>query len=132
MQPYQLKIEKPWGYELIFTPSETSVVAKLIHLNAGARFSLQYHEIKEETLILVSGQANIILGENKEILTKNEMVLNFGYLITPKLIHRCEAISDCDILEASTKEKGVTVRLEDDYSRGNETEEERLKYACQK
>jgi mannose-6-phosphate isomerase-like protein (cupin superfamily) len=126
MKPFHQKIEKPWGYELIFTPPESPTVAKLLHLNSGARFSLQYHQIKEETIVLVKGRANIYLGETKETVVKDEMLKNHGYFINSKLIHRCEAITECDILESSTKEDGTTVRLEDDYNRKNESEEERI------
>jgi mannose-6-phosphate isomerase-like protein (cupin superfamily) len=125
MNSYQKKIDKPWGYELIFTPPESQTVGKLLHLNQNARFSLQYHEIKEETLVLVKGLANIYWGETNQQLAKEEMKPNQGYFIKKGLIHRCEAITECDILESSTKEEGTTVRLEDDYERGNETEEER-------
>lgn len=123
MKSYQLKVEKPWGYELIFTPPEAPTVGKLLHLKAGCRFSLQYHDIKQETLVLITGKANIIMGE-----VKKEMLQNHGYLITPKTIHRCEAVTDCDIFESSTKEEGTTVRIEDDYMRKDETEEERKSF----
>lgn len=125
MKSFQIKVDKPWGYELVFTPLEASAVGKLLHLNAGARFSLQYHEIKEETLVLVKGEAKIIYGESESGLIEEMMKLNFGYFITKGLIHRVQAITDCDILEASTPESGVTIRLQDDYERKNETEEER-------
>lgn len=118
--PYSQKIEKPWGYELIFTPPESPVTGKILHLKAGARLSYQYHDQKQETLCLLSGQAKMIIdgGElNMESLK--------GYLIKPGMKHRCQAITDCDILESSTKETGNTVRLQDDYSRGTETEEMR-------
>ncbi len=120
MKPYQVKIEKPWGYELIFTPPESPTVSKLLHLNAGARFSLQYHEIKEETLTLMTGEARIVWGENENNLQTESMQKNHGYFIPKGLIHRCEAVSDCDIFESSTKEEGATVRSQDDYSRKNE------------
>ena len=125
VNPFLQKIPKPWGYELVFTPPGAPTVGKLLHLNAGSRFSLQYHEIKEETLILVSGEAKITLGENENNLTTEEMRKNSGYFIPKGLIHRCEAITDCDIFESSTKEEGTTVRIEDDYMRKDETEEER-------
>ncbi len=128
VNPFLQKIPKPWGYELVFTPPEAPTVGKLLHLNAGSRFSLQYHEIKEETLILVNGEAKITLGENENNLTTEEMRKNSGYFIPKGLIHRCEAITDCDILESSTKEEGTTVRIEDDYMRKDETEEERKSF----
>lgn len=126
MKAFQIKIDKPWGYELIFTPPEAPSAGKLIHLNAGSRFSLQYHEVKEETLVLIAGEAKIIFGEDRNNLSEEPMKTNFGYFIPKMMIHRIQAVTDCDILESSTKEEGTTVRLEDDYSRGDETEEERL------
>jgi mannose-6-phosphate isomerase len=115
---YATKINKPWGYEIIFTPPDSPVVGKILHLNQGARLSYQYHEKKQETLCLLNGQAKIILND-EEI----EMELQKGYFIKPMVKHRCQAITDCDILETSTKEEGTTVRLQDDYQRPDETEE---------
>lgn len=120
MKPYSQKVLKPWGYELIFTPPDSPVTGKILHLNRGARFSYQYHDKKQENLCLLSGRAKIII-EGKEI----EMELMKGYFIKPMVKHRCQAITDCDILESSTKEEGNTVRLEDDYDRGIETEQTR-------
>lgn len=129
MKPFQIKVEKPWGYELIFTPPEAPTLGKLLHLNKGGRLSLQYHEIKEETLVLVSGEAKIFFGILRDLgdLKEEEMEFKKGYLIPNGMIHRVEAITDCDVLESSTKEEGKTVRLQDDYQRKDETEEERLK-----
>lgn len=125
MNAFQIKIEKPWGYELIFTPPEAPTVGKLLHINSGSRFSLQSHEIKEETLVLISGEAKLFSGNDQNNLSDELMKPNFGYFIPKKTIHRVQAITDCDILESSSKEEGTTVRLEDDYQRGDETEEER-------
>jgi oxalate decarboxylase/phosphoglucose isomerase-like protein (cupin superfamily) len=125
MAPYIQKIIKPWGYELIFTPPDSLVTGKVLHLSKGARFSLQYHNKKQETLVLLNGQAKIILEDEKGQLQEIEMEPMKGYFIKPFQKHRCQGISECDILEASTKEEGNTVRLEDDYSRPTETEEMR-------
>ncbi len=117
-KPYTTKINKPWGYEIIFTPSNSSVTGKILHLNQGARFSYQYHEKKTETLCLLNGRAKIILNDEEA-----EMEPQKGYFIKPGDKHRLQGITNCDILEASTKEEGTTVRLEDDYQRPDETEE---------
>lgn len=126
MESFQKKVEKPWGYELIFTPPEARAVGKLLHLNAGSRFSLQFHEIKEETLVLVKGEAKIIFGEAND-LKEEIMEKDRGYFISKGLIHRVQAITDCDILESSTGEVGKTIRVEDDYSRKDENETDRKK-----
>lgn len=112
------RIEKPWGWELLLTPPESPVVGKILHLNQGARFSYQYHEKKAETLCLLNGRAKIILNDEEA-----EMETQKGYFIKPGDKHRLQGITDCDILETSTKEEGTTVRLEDDYQRPDETEE---------
>jgi len=127
--PFQQKIDKPWGYELILNTPSSPITAKILHINSGCQFSLQYHEIKEENLTLVSGEAKIILGGVKEIgdLREETMEKYKGYFIPKGLAHRCRAITDCDIFESSTLELGTTVRLQDDYGRKDETEEERLK-----
>lgn len=125
MKPFQTKIVKPWGYELLLTPPEAKATAKILHLNKGSRFSLQYHEMKSETLVLINGSAKLIWGNDVNHLFEEKMVNGRGYFIPIKLIHRCEALSDCDIFESSTKEGGTTVRLQDDYSRGNESQVDR-------
>jgi len=124
-QPFSQKVEKPWGYELIFSPPEAATTGKILHLNAGARFSLQYHDQKEETLCLLQGRAKLIIENQEGKIQTIEMEPLKGYLIRPFQKHRCQGITACDILETSTKEKGNTVRLEDDYGRGTETEKER-------
>jgi len=115
MKPYIEKIIKPWGYELIFTPPESPVIGKILHLNKGARFSYQYHDKKQETLCLLQGEAKMTI-DGKEF----KMETLVGYFIKPLMKHRCWGITDCDILEASTQEKGITFRLEDDYGRDDE------------
>ena len=127
IKPFYQKVNKPWGYEIILTPPELSVTGKILHLDNGKRFSLQYHDKKEETLTLFSGEAYIILEDKDGKMGKIKMETNKAYFIRPFQKHRCQGIKDCLILEASTKEKGNTVRLEDDYGRGTETEEKRKK-----
>jgi mannose-6-phosphate isomerase len=117
-KPFVEKIDKPWGYELILTSPDSPVTGKILHLNQGARWSYQYHEKKQENLILINGRAKIILDDQEE-----EMEPKKGYFIKPLEKHRVQGITDCDIMEVSTKEGGTTVRLEDDYQRPDETEE---------
>jgi mannose-6-phosphate isomerase len=117
-KPFIERVEKPWGFELILTPPESPVVGKILYIKKNTRLSYQYHEKKNETLCLISGQAKIILND-EEI----EMELRKGYLIQPGDKHRIQGITDCEVMEASTKEEGTTVRLQDDSQRPNETEE---------
>lgn len=120
MISYQSKVDKPWGYELIFTPPDAPFCGKILHISAGRRLSLQYHDQKSESLCLISGEASLIVGEKKSSLEEIKMEPFKGYFIKTGLVHRILAKTDCDIAEASTAQKGTTVRLEDDSGRGDE------------
>ena len=113
-------VSKPWGREVIFTSPDSLYTNKLISINHGCRFSLQYHNQKTETLTLISGQAELTLGPDKDHLSTQPMTLFEGVTIKAGEVHRVAAQTDCQIMEASTPEKGITYRLEDDYNRGNE------------
>lgn len=125
IKPFFQKVIKPWGYEIILTPPKSPVTGKILHLEDGKRCSLQYHDEKEEALTLIAGEAYIILEGKDGKLKKVKMEKNKGYFIKPFQQHRCQGIKNSLIFEASTPERGNTVRLQDDYRRGTETEEKR-------
>ena len=122
---YQEKIEKPWGYELIYTPKNMPQAGKILFVRSGQKLSLQYHESKEETLCLFSGQARIWLENSAGAIEKINMEPQCGYSVVSGQRHRIEAMEDSFIIEVSSPEKGKTVRIEDEYSRTDETEEMR-------
>lgn len=121
--PFQKRIEKPWGYEIIYTPDNAPATGKILHVIAGKRLSLQYHDVKRETLCLISGEALITLSNDKDEQVEVKMELHKGYHVVPGQVHRVTAITDIDFIEASTPELGNTFRLEDDSNRPTETEE---------
>ena len=125
--PYAKRIDKPWGYELHWTPSDKPYMGKLIHVNAGARLSLQVHDQKQESWFLVNGHAKVIWENTNGDLIETELELNQGYSCALGQRHRLAGITDADIIEVSTPEIGTTFRLEDDYKRPDETEEQRKK-----
>lgn len=124
-EPYIKRVEKPWGYELIFTPEDLPYAGKIMHLKAGTRQSLQYHDKKVETYFLASGRGGVILENDKGELEKIEFEKGKGYTTQVYRKHRIFAITDCDVWEVSTPEIGTTYRLEDDYKRTDETEKVR-------
>jgi mannose-6-phosphate isomerase len=109
------RVSKPWGYELIFAKTER-YVGKILHINRGESLSLQYHEIKEETLFVVAGELKLTIEIDGD---RREFPLRAGeaFHIAPRMIHRMEAIVDTDIAEVSTPELDDVVRLEDRYGR---------------
>lgn len=126
-KPFQKKIEKPWGHEVIFTPPQDGRLGKILFVTAGRRLSLQYHDAKEETLCLMSGKALIWLENEAGEIEKMPMELHKGYAVALMQKHRIEAVEDSFVIESSGEEKGNTFRLEDDYARGTETEAVRAK-----
>lgn len=118
--PYAQKINKPWGYEIIFTPPNLSRVGKILFIKKGCRLSLQYHDQKEETLCLFQGKAKIWLGDKKGEIKTLYMKPQMGYTILKGQKHRLEALEDSFVFEVSSPEKGTTYRLEDDYQRKEE------------
>jgi quercetin dioxygenase-like cupin family protein len=109
------RVEKPWGYELHWAKTER-YVGKILHVKAGHALSLQYHNIKDETIYLHSGKMLFEIDRDGT-LTKQEMRPGDSVHVTPKTVHRMTAIEDCDILEVSTPELDDVVRLEDRYGR---------------
>lgn len=124
-EPYVKRVEKPWGYELIFTPDNLSYTGKVMHINAGCRQSLQIHDKKQETYLLLNGKGGVIIENPSGEMENIEFEMNKGYTCLIGQKHRLFSITDCDILEFSTPELGNTYRLEDDYARPTETEEMR-------
>ena len=122
---YVRRIEKPWGWELHWVPEEAPYMGKVIHVNAGARLSLQIHDEKQESWFLMAGKAKVIWENSKGELTETLLENGVGYSTAIGQRHRLVGVTDCDIIEVSTPEKGTTWRLEDDYLRPDETEEQR-------
>lgn len=125
--PYVKRIEKPWGYELHWVPVDRPYMGKIEHVNAGCRLSLQLHDKKQESWLLMSGRAKVVWENEKGELIETELQSGQGYSIAIGQKHRLVGITDCDIIEVSTPEIGTTWRLEDDYARPDETEEQRAK-----
>jgi mannose-6-phosphate isomerase len=109
------RVEKPWGYELIWAHTDR-YVGKLLHVNSGHRLSLQYHHEKDETIHVQSGTVLLVVDEGQGLIER-EMGPGESYRIAPGVRHRMVALTDCDVLEASTPELDDVVRLEDAYGR---------------
>lgn len=124
---YARRIDKPWGYEIHWVPANAPYMGKIIHINAGARLSLQVHDAKQESWLVMNGQAAAMWENEKGELIQTELQPGQGYTTQLGQKHRLIGITDCDILEVSTPEKGTTWRLEDDYARPDETPEQRQK-----
>ena len=112
------RVDKPWGYEIWWARTDR-YVGKILHLNKGESLSLQYHNVKDETILLQSGRLLFetrAAGDSGE-LQRLELEPGDVVHITPGTLHRMTGLLDCDILEVSTPELDDVVRLEDRYGR---------------
>ena len=112
------KVDKPWGYEIWWARTDR-YVGKILHVRRGESLSLQYHNVKDETIMIQSGT---LLFETKAKddagpLRKLELLPGQSFHITPLTLHRMTALEDTDVLEVSTPELDDVVRLEDRYGR---------------
>jgi len=111
------RVPKPWGHELIWAETDR-YVGKILHIKAGEALSLQYHEKKDETIFVLSGELVFEHGPLGDApLERLTLKAGESFHITPHLRHRMIGGTDCDILEASTPELDDVVRLEDRYGR---------------
>ena len=109
-------VDKPWGQEEIF--AETShYVGKILSIRRGEALSLQYHEIKEETLRVLDGELELVSGSDADHLETHLLGPGTVFHIAPATLHRMVAASDCRLLEVSTNHLEDVVRLEDRYGR---------------
>ena len=112
--PY--RVDKPWGYELIWARTDR-YVGKLLHVRAGHTLSCQYHNLKDETLHVLRGELLLQLQEADGPVETRAFRAGESIRIPAKLIHQMEAVVDSDVLEASTPELDDVVRLKDRYGR---------------
>jgi quercetin dioxygenase-like cupin family protein len=108
-------VPKPWGHETIWAHSD-QYVGKILHIKAGHELSLQYHNVKEETIHLLSGEMTYLV-EIDGALRDVGLTAGHSYHNTPGTVHKMIAITDCDVLEASTPHLDDVVRLKDKYGR---------------
>jgi mannose-6-phosphate isomerase-like protein (cupin superfamily) len=111
------RVEKPWGYELIWALSDV-YCGKVLFVKAGAALSLQFHREKDESWYVQSGRAKLELGEAGDAVLRQEVVgPGAAFRYRPGTVHRVTAIEDTTILEVSTPQLDDVVRLEDLYGR---------------
>jgi mannose-6-phosphate isomerase len=110
------KVEKPWGWELIWAQTEI-YVGKLLFVRAGQALSLQFHREKDESWYVESGRAELQLGEEGGELELEIIEPGACFRFRPGTVHRVKALEDTLIVEVSTPQLDDVVRLADDYGR---------------
>ena len=109
------RVEKPWGHEMIWAHTDR-YVGKILHIRAGQRLSRQFHNVKDETIMVERGEMDLEIGRPPNVEVRRMTPLE-PFHVTPGLVHRMVAVTDCDVVEVSTPELDDVVRLEDVYGR---------------
>jgi mannose-6-phosphate isomerase len=111
------RVEKPWGWELIWAQSDV-YVGKILFVRAGQALSLQFHNEKDESWYVQSGRAELELGDVGQAVLKTEVIgAGAMFRFRPGTVHRVTALEDTTIFEVSTPQLDDVVRLEDRYGR---------------
>ena len=110
------RVEKPWGYEVIWAHSE-SYVGKELFVREGQALSLQYHELKDETIYVQRGRIEFQIGPRDGELASEVVGPGRSFRLPPGTVHRMLALEDSLLLEVSTPDLDDVVRLEDRYGR---------------
>jgi mannose-6-phosphate isomerase-like protein (cupin superfamily) len=111
-----LRVPKPWGHELIWAHTDR-YVGKVLVIETGKRLSLQRHEVKDESIFVVSGRLLLSLEDEHGAVQTEELGPGASRRVATGRIHRYEAIERCELMEVSTPELDDVVRLQDDYGR---------------
>ncbi len=115
------RVDKPWGYELRWAITDR-YLGKVIHVDAGQKLSLQYHVQKDEAILVLRGDLDLVLEDDEGELVTHRMGEGMSARVRPGRRHRFVAVTDVDLVEVSSPEIDDVVRLSDDYGRAGTSE----------
>lgn len=110
------RTDKPWGYEILWAHTD-KYVGKILHVEAGHILSLQYHDLKHESIYVLSGTMIFRYKDDAGTLQERPMKAGEAQQVPTGMVHQFEAVTTCDILEASTDHLDDVIRIQDRYGR---------------
>ena len=118
-------VKKPWGSEISWAGFQ-GIHGKTLLIESGKRTSFKFHRLKSEVLFLLSGQAEVLFGDELSMsdpiahpMTVKVMNSGDSLLVQSGCPYRITAISDCEFVEIGNSAQDPPVRIEDDYGRQN-------------
>ena len=104
------RVDKKWGHELIWATNDR-YCGKLMHFNAGAKFSMHFHAEKEETWYVLKGRFIVrwILTDTAE-QREQELTEGAVWHNPPLFPHQLICVEEGTIIEVSTPDS-----VEDNY-----------------
>lgn len=116
------RVDKPWGHEIVWAETDR-YAGKLLHIDAGHALSLQYHEVKAESIYVLSGRLHLHVSPSVDAPIEVRVVdAGDAFDIVPGTVHRFEARETVVLIEVSTPELDDVVRLDDRYGRKGTSE----------
>ena len=106
---------RPWGKEKILARIPKVLSLKLLSIKAGSKGGLQFHHKKNECGYLLKGKLIIRFDPGDGILKEKVLEPGASFHFPPGAVHQEEAVTDCEIIEASTPHFNDRVRVEHKY-----------------
>jgi len=116
----QRRVEKPWGNELIWVLTDR-YCGKVITIETGRRLSLQYHDRKDEAILVLAGRLRLHLEDETGAMTTRDMGPGESAHVPVGRRHRFESLERVELVEVSTPELDDVIRVEDDFGREGTT-----------
>ena len=97
-------VPKGWGFEKWIVNNE-EYCGKLLYFVKGKKCSWHYHILKDETFYIQSGKILLLYGEEDELTSSDELIIEKGdrFHITRGMRHQMTALEDTELFEFSTQ-----------------------------
>lgn len=110
--------ERPWGVEELLVLVPGKYMLKKLSIKAGSKGGLQYHRLKDECGVLMSGKMIVRHEDELGNIVEKIVVPGDCFHFPPGVVHQEEAIEDCVIIEGSTPHFNDRVRMEEYFGLG--------------
>lgn len=107
--------QREWGEEILVALIPKKISLKILKIKKGKKGGLQYHRKKNECGIIISGKLKIIYDNGNGKLLEKILKKGDTFHFPPGAIHQEHAITNCQIIEASTPHFNDRVRVEKKY-----------------
>lgn len=108
--------KRDWGKEELLVLISKVLTLKRLLIKKGKKGGLQYHHKKNECGYLIKGKLIIRYDAGDGKLKKKILSAGSCFHFPPGSVHQEEAMTDCEIIEASTPYFNDRVRVEKFYN----------------
>lgn len=93
---------REWGTETLLLLSHGNYTLKRISMHKGAKGGLQYHHLKDEGGVMLSGEMLIRYDRGDGVLAEHVCKPGEVFHFPQGAVHQSEAVTDCEYIEVST------------------------------